>query len=236
MIVRTVICLRMNQHPYRWETHLPLAADVVTDEIAGAKQQLPHAVQDRARTRPQAPNVHHDLAHALPPDAPQTCTLRTGRAIVAREGERAVVAAVLLLALDYRIGSRCQLLKRAYCSLTDCQLILISIVNQSYKSEYKILFHCKSREKTIKTTFHRSKTENQPIILTLAEAMVPLFLKTEEKKDSPTDHILNPGATTAINPIPMLSHNPHSTTNSSNKKGANNQLIASTLYPEPDSA
>jgi hypothetical protein len=63
--------------------------------------------------------------HAVPTDAAHACPLRTGRAIVARESEPAVVAAVLLLALDYRIGSRCQRLKRAYCSLTDCQLILI---------------------------------------------------------------------------------------------------------------
>ena len=38
------------QHPYRRETHLPLAADVVTDEIAGAQQQLSHTIQDGART------------------------------------------------------------------------------------------------------------------------------------------------------------------------------------------
>ena len=88
------------QHPYWRETHLALAADVVTDEIAGAQQQLPHTIQDRARTRPQAPNVHHALAHALPPDAPQACPLRARWAIVAREGEPAVVAAVLLLTLD----------------------------------------------------------------------------------------------------------------------------------------
>ena len=88
------------QHPYRRETHLPLAADVVTDEIAGAQQQLPHTIQDRARTRPQAPNVHHALAHALPSDGSQAGPLRAGGAIVAREGEPAVVAAVLLLTLD----------------------------------------------------------------------------------------------------------------------------------------
>ena len=88
------------QHPYRRETHLALAADVVTDEIAGAQQQLPHTLQDRARTRPQAPNVHHALAHALPPDAPQACPLRARWAIAAREGEPAVVAAVFILTLD----------------------------------------------------------------------------------------------------------------------------------------
>ena len=86
------------QHPYWRETHLALAADVVTDEIAGA--QLPHTIQDRARTRPQAPNVHHALAHAVPSDGSQAGALRAGGAIVTREGEPAVVAAVLLLTLD----------------------------------------------------------------------------------------------------------------------------------------
>ena len=38
------------QHPYWRETHLALAADVVTDEIAGAQQQLSHTIQDGART------------------------------------------------------------------------------------------------------------------------------------------------------------------------------------------
>ena len=88
------------QHPYRRETHLPLAADVVTDEIAGAQQQLSHTIQDGARTRPQAPYVHHALAHALPSDGSQAGPLRAGGAIVAREGEPAVVAAVLLLTFD----------------------------------------------------------------------------------------------------------------------------------------
>ena len=88
------------QHLHRRETHLAPAADVVTDEVTRAKQQLPHAVQDRTRTRPQAPHVHHALMHALPPDSPQACPLRAGRAIVTREGEPAVVAAVLLLTLD----------------------------------------------------------------------------------------------------------------------------------------
>ena len=88
------------QHPYWRETHLALAADVVTDEIAGAQQQLSHTIQDGARTRPQAPYVHHALAHALPSDGSQAGPLRAGGAIVAREGEPAVVAAVLLLTLD----------------------------------------------------------------------------------------------------------------------------------------
>ena len=88
------------QHLHGRKTHLAPAADVVTDEVTSAKQQLPHAVQDRTRTRPQTPHVHHALAHAVPPDTPQTCPLRACRAIVAREGEPAVVAAVLLLTLD----------------------------------------------------------------------------------------------------------------------------------------
>ena len=113
------------QHPYRRETHLALAADVITDEIAGAQQQLPHTIQDRARTRPQTPNVHHALAHALPSDGSQAGPLRAGGAIVAREGEPAVVAAVLSSLLTFRIGSRCQRLKRAYCSFKECQLALI---------------------------------------------------------------------------------------------------------------
>ena len=88
------------QHLHGRKTHLALAADVVTDEVTSAKQQLPHAVQDRTRTRSQAPHVHHALAHTMPPDAPKACPLRACRAIVAREGEPAVVAAVLLLTLD----------------------------------------------------------------------------------------------------------------------------------------
>lgn len=88
------------QHLHGRKTHLALAADVVTDEVTSAKQQLPHAVQDRTRTRSQAPHVHHALAHALPPDAPKACPLRACRAIVACEGEPAVVAAVLHLTLD----------------------------------------------------------------------------------------------------------------------------------------
>ena len=88
------------QHLHGRKTHLTFAADVVTDEVTSAKQQLPHAVQDRTRTRSQAPHVHHALVHAVPPDAPQACPLRACRAIVAREGEPAVVAAVLLLTLD----------------------------------------------------------------------------------------------------------------------------------------
>ena len=88
------------QHLYGRKTHLTLAADVVTDEVTRAKQQLPHAVKDRTRTRSQAPHVHHALAHAMPPDASQTCPLRAGGAIVAREGEPAVVATVLHLTLD----------------------------------------------------------------------------------------------------------------------------------------
>ena len=88
------------QHLHGRKTHLTLAADVVTDEVTSAKQQLPHAVKDRTRTRPQAPHVHHALVHAVPPDAPQARTLRTSRTIVAREGEPAVVAAVLLLTLN----------------------------------------------------------------------------------------------------------------------------------------
>ena len=88
------------QHLHGRKTHLTLTADVVTDEVTGAKQQLPHAVQDRTRTRTQAPHVHHALVHAVPPDTPQTCPLGACRAIVAREGEPAVVAAVLLLTLD----------------------------------------------------------------------------------------------------------------------------------------
>ena len=58
------------QHLHGRKTHLTLAADVVTDEVTSAKQQLPHAIQDRTRTRPQAPHVHHALVHAVPPDAP----------------------------------------------------------------------------------------------------------------------------------------------------------------------
>ena len=88
------------QHLHRRKAHLALAADVVADEVAGAKQQLPHAVQDRTRTRSQAPHVHHALTDALSPDAPQTCPLRAGGAIVTREGEPAVVATVFHLTLD----------------------------------------------------------------------------------------------------------------------------------------
>ena len=88
------------QHLYRWETHLPLATDVVTDEVTRAKQQLPHTIQNRARTRTQTPNVHHALAHTVPPYTTQTCPLRTRWAIVTREGETAVVAAVLILTLN----------------------------------------------------------------------------------------------------------------------------------------
>ena len=88
------------QHLHGRKTHLALAADVVTDEVTSAKQQLPHAVQDRTRTRSQAPHVHHALVHAVPPDAPQTCPLRACRAIMACEGEPAVVAAVFILTLD----------------------------------------------------------------------------------------------------------------------------------------
>ena len=88
------------QHLHRRKAHLALAADVVADEVAGAKQQLPHAVQDRTRPRSQDPHVHHALTDALPPDAPQTCPLRACRAIVAREGKPAIVAAVLHLTLD----------------------------------------------------------------------------------------------------------------------------------------
>ena len=92
---------RENEQHLNWrKTHLPLAADVVTDEVTSAKQQLPHTIQDRARTRSQAPNVHHALAHALPSDGSQAGPLRAGGAIVAREGEPAVVAAVLLLTLN----------------------------------------------------------------------------------------------------------------------------------------
>ena len=58
------------QHLHGRKTHLALAADVVTDEVTSAKQQLSHAIQDRTRTRPQAPHVHHALVHAVPPDAP----------------------------------------------------------------------------------------------------------------------------------------------------------------------
>ena len=86
------------QHLHRRKTHLALAADVVTDEIAGAQQQL--ACTSQNRTRSQAPDVHHALVHAVPTDAAQACPLRTGRAIVARESEPAVVAAVFFLTLD----------------------------------------------------------------------------------------------------------------------------------------
>ena len=58
------------QHLHGRKTHLALAADVVTDEVTSAKQQLPHAVQDRTRTRSQASHVHHALAHAVPPNTP----------------------------------------------------------------------------------------------------------------------------------------------------------------------
>ena len=88
------------QHLHGRKTHLAPATDVVTDEVTSAKQQLPYAVQDRTRTRSQTPHVHHTLAHAMPPDAPQACPLRASRAIVAPEGEPAVVAAVLHLTLD----------------------------------------------------------------------------------------------------------------------------------------
>ena len=88
------------QHLHGRKTHLTPAADVVTDEVTSAEEQLPHAVQDRTRTRPQTPHVHHALAHAMPPDAPQVCPLRAGRAIVAREGEPAVVATMLHITLD----------------------------------------------------------------------------------------------------------------------------------------
>lgn len=86
------------QHLQRRKTHLTPAADIVADEVAGAQQQLPHAVHNR--TRAQAPYLHHALAHAMPPDAPHAGPLGAGRAIVAREGEPAVAAAVLLLTLD----------------------------------------------------------------------------------------------------------------------------------------
>ena len=88
------------QHLHGRKTHLALAADVVTDEVTSAEQQLSHAVQDRTRTQSQAPHVHHALVHAVPPDAPQTCSLRACRAIMACEGEPTVVAAVFILTLD----------------------------------------------------------------------------------------------------------------------------------------
>ena len=88
------------QHPYRRKTHLALPADVVTDEVSRAKQQLPHTIQNRTRASTQAPNVHHALPNAVPPDAPHASTLRARRAIMPREGEPAVAAAVLLLTLD----------------------------------------------------------------------------------------------------------------------------------------
>ena len=93
------------QHPYRRKTHLALTADVVTDEVSRTKQQLPHTIQNRTRASAQAPNVHHALANAVPPDAPHASTLRARRAIMPREGEPAVAAAVLLLTLDipYRL-------------------------------------------------------------------------------------------------------------------------------------
>lgn len=88
------------QHLHGRKTHLAPATDVVTDEVTSAKQQLPYAVQDRTRTRSQTLHVHHTLAHAMSPDAPQACPLRASRAIVAPEGEPAVVATVFHLTLD----------------------------------------------------------------------------------------------------------------------------------------
>ena len=43
------------QHLHGRKTHLALAADVVTNDVTRAKQQLqlPHAVQDRTRTHPK---------------------------------------------------------------------------------------------------------------------------------------------------------------------------------------
>jgi hypothetical protein len=63
--------------------------------------------------------------------------------------------------LTYRIGSRCQRLKRAYRSFKDCQLILFYMIKENGIHK---LFHCKSIEKPSYIVFHRSKTENQPIV------------------------------------------------------------------------
>ena len=48
------------QHLHRRKTHLALAADVVTDEVTSAKQQLPHAVQDRTE-RERDPKPHMSI-------------------------------------------------------------------------------------------------------------------------------------------------------------------------------
>lgn len=52
---------RENEQHLNWrKTHLTLAADVVTDEVTSAKQQLPHAVQDRTE-RERDPKPHMSI-------------------------------------------------------------------------------------------------------------------------------------------------------------------------------
>ena len=172
------------QHLHRRKAHLALAANVVADEVAGAKQQLPHAVQDRTRTRSQAPHVHHALTDALPPDAPQTCPLRACRAIVTRE----LLQRCSTSPWTYCIGSRCQRLKRSYRSLKGCQFILVSLlINRS-----------KWNPNTIPLQKYRKK-HHAPFLIAKKPKTNRLFHPLQKKnRDDCTDEITDQCAMTSI--------------------------------------
>ena len=86
------------QHLDWRKTQLPLAADIVTDEITRAIQKLPNGQRHRARAQP--PNVHHTIADTVPTYAPKLRLLGTAWAIVPAIGVPAAKAAMLLCACE----------------------------------------------------------------------------------------------------------------------------------------
>ena len=113
------------QHPYRRETHLALAADVVTDEIAGAQQQLSQLYR-MERERDPKPHMSITLWRTLcHPMGPKTARCeQVGQEWPVKVSPQLLQRCSSSL-LTYRIGSRCQRLKRAYCSFKECQLAVI---------------------------------------------------------------------------------------------------------------
>ena len=84
------------QHLDWRKTQLPLATDIVSDEITRALQELPN--RHRHRSRAQSPDVHHTNADTAPRYAPKLRLLGTAWTIITAIAVPATLAAMLLFA------------------------------------------------------------------------------------------------------------------------------------------